>query len=296
MFILATACSPTNPAPSGATVDDLGRTVNIEELPQRIISLSPSNTEILFALGLGERVVGVTEFCDYPPEALDKEKIGGFSTPDIERVIALQPDLILASDIHAREIIPALEERGLTVFALAPKNLNRIVKDIKMVGKITGSEKEASELVAQMENRIEAVTDKTINLEERPRVFYLTWHDPLWSVGSGTIAQELIDKAGGMNIFHDITGNKAVNLESVIARGPQIIIACTGHGEAKGLPFKWARSEPGVRVTDAYKNDRIYQIDANIVARAGPRIVDALEWFAYFIHPDVFPEPVGAAA
>ncbi len=288
ILIFLAACTPAEPTPPGAVVDDLGRSVNIEKIPQRIVSLAPSNTEILFALGLGEKVVGVTECCNYPPEALDKEKVGGFSTPDIEKIIALQPDLILASSIHAKEVIPALEERGLTVFALAPENLDEVLKDIEVVGKITGKEEETSELVAQMENRIKAITDITRDLEERPRVFYITWHDPLWSVGSETHHQELIEKAGGVNIFQDITGYKTVNLETVIARDPEVIIACTGHGEAKGKPFEWAMEEPRLGVTEARKNNRIYQIDADLVSRTGPRIIEALEQFAHFIHPEIF--------
>jgi len=296
LIISAAACAPAEPAFSGTIVDDLGRPLNIEEIPQRIISLAPSNTEVLFALGLGDKVVGVTEFCNYPPEALEMEKIGGFTTPDIEKIIALQPDLILAGSIHAAEVIPALENIGLTVFALAPENLDGILEDIRMVGKITGEEDEASKLVAQMETRIEAITDKTNNLENRPMVFYITWHDPLWSVGSGVTIQELIEKAGGVNIFQDITGHKMVNLEEVIARNPEIIIACTGHGEAKDEPFKWAKKEPRLMVTEANKNNTIYQIDTDLVGRDGPRIVDALEWLAYFIHPEIFPEPGETAA
>ena len=291
--LTAVACSPATFAPPGTIVDDLGRAANIERIPQRIISLVPSNTEILFALGLGEKVVGVTEYCNYPPEALSKEKVGGFSTPDIERIIALQPDLILAGRIHEKNIIPSLEERNLTVFALVPKNLAGILKDIEMLGKITGKDKEASKLVTQMKNRIKAITDKTKDLQERPRVFYVTFHDPLYSVGSETIIHELIEKAGGVNIFQDITGHKTVDLETVIARNPEIIIACTGHGDAEGKPLKWAKEEPMLRVTEARKNNRIYQIDADLVTRPGPRIVDALEEFARFIHPGVFSESKG---
>jgi iron complex transport system substrate-binding protein len=291
-LLFSVACSTATPTPAGVIVDDLGRSVNIEKIPQGIISLAPSNTEILFALGLEDKVVGVTEYCNYPAEALDKEKIGGYSTPDIERIIALQPDLVLASSIHAKEFIPALEERGLTVFALAPENLDGILEDIQMVGEITGKGKEASKLVTQMEDRIEAITNKTGELQEKPRVFFITWHDPLWSVGSGTIIQELIEKAGGVNIFQDITGHGTVDLEEVVFRNPEVIIACTGHGEAEGKPFEWAKSdESRLQVTEAVKNNRIYQVDADLVNRAGPRIVDALEWFAYFTHPEVFDKP-----
>jgi len=292
VLVFSIACSTATPTPAGAVVDDLGRSINIERIPQRIVSLAPSNTEIVFALGLGDKVVGVTEYCNYPPEALDKEKIGGYSTPNIEKIIELQPDLVLASSIHAKEFIPALEERGLTVFALAPENLDGIIEDIQMVGEVTGKEEEASELVTQMENRIEEITNTTKNMQEKPRVFFITWHDPLWSVGSGTIIQELIEKAGGVNIFQDITGHGTVDLEGVVFRNPEVIIACTGHGEAKSKPFEWAKSdESRLQVTEAGKNNRIYQVDADLINRAGPRIVDALEWFAYFTHPEVFDKP-----
>ena len=293
VFIFLVACSPTNLAVSGVIVDDLGRSVNIVNIPQRIISLAPSNTEILFALGLGEKIVGVTEHCNYPSEALKKAQIGGFSTPNIEKIIALQPDLILAADIHAKEIIPALEERGLAVFALAPENLDGILEDIRMVGKITGQEKEAIKLVTQMGNRFKAVTDKTQNLNERPSVFYITWHNPLYSVGSETTIHELIEMAGGINIAQDIVGHTTIDIETVIAHDPDVIIACTGHGEAEDEPFEWAKEEPWLEVTEARKNNRVYQIDADLVSRTGPRIVDALEEFASFIHPEIFGEPKG---
>jgi iron complex transport system substrate-binding protein len=293
--LVAVACAPAEATPPGAIVDDLGRAVNIKQIPQKIISLSPSNTEVLFALGLEDKVVGVTEYCNYPLEALDKNKIGGFSTPDIEKIITLQPDLILADSIHAPEVIPALEEMGLTIFAVAPRNLDRILEDIRVVGKITGTEEKASGLVAQMESRTKAIIDKTTNLEERPRVLYVTWHDPLYSVGSGDIIDELIETAGGINIFQgDITGHKVVDIETVIARNPEVIIACTGHGSAGGEPVEWAKSEPTLQTTEARKNNRIYQIDADLISRNGPRIVEALEWFAYFIHPEIFGKPTGA--
>jgi len=290
-LIFSLACSNTIAEPAGVVVDDSGRAVNVAGIPQRIISLSPSSTEILFALGLGDKVVGVTDYCNYPPEALSKAKIGGYSTPDVERIIALRPDLVLADSIHAEEVIPALEEKGLTVFALSPENLDGILEDIVMMGKITGSEKEATEVVTQMENRIEAITNRTQDVEERPGVFFVTWHDPLWSVGSGTIIQELMEKAGGVNLFSDMSGHGSVDLEMVVARNPGVIITCTGHGEAEGEPFEWAMGEPWLQVTEARKNNRIYQLDADLVNREGPRVVDALEWFAYFIHPEVFDEP-----
>jgi len=284
------ACTPVEPVSPGAIVDDLGSPVSIKEIPQRIISLAPSNTEILFALGLGDKVVGVTEFCNYPAEVLDKEKVGGFSTPDIEKIIALQPDLILAGSIHAKEVIPALEERGLAVFALAPQSLDGILEDIRMVGKITGEEDEASKLVAQMEARIKAITDKTERLkpQERPRVFFITWHDPLKSMGSKSFPHELIEKAGGVNIFQDVEErNFQVEFETVVYCDPQVIIVTVGHAAGEAKAFEWAKEEPRLKVTEAGKNSRIFPLDTGLT-RYGPRAVDALEEFAKFIHPEIF--------
>jgi len=265
LLFLATACIP-EPLP-GTFIDDLGRTVEIEKVPQRIISLAPSNTEILFALGLGDKVVGVTEFCNYPEAAKAKPKIGGFSTVDIERVVALEPDLILAAAIHEETVIPALERLGLTVFALAPKTLDKVLDNITLVGELTGKSREATRLVTSLEERIKVITDKTRAVAERPRILYLTWHDPLWTTGSGTIEDDLINKAGGENIAYDLTGHKTIDLETVVQRNPQVIIVTTGHGEAKDLPFHYIRNEPRLEVTEAVMTDRVYQIDADIINR-----------------------------
>lgn len=272
--------------------DQLGRVVKLEKVPERIISLVPGNTEILFALGLGDKVVGVTEYCDYPPEAQEKPKIGGFSTPNIEEVVALSPDLILATQRHETEIIPALEGKGLTVFALDPKTLDEILEAITLIGEITGKEEAASQLVSEMSNRIKAVTDKTDNLPEaqRPRVFYVTWHDPLKTAGGDTWHEELIVKAGGINIAHDLTGYAAISLEAVIHANPQVIITGAGMGTGTDLPLQFALTEPRLRGVDARINNRVYAVLDDLSSRPGPRIVDGLEQFAESIHPELFAE------
>ena len=140
----------------GVFTDDLGREVRIEKVPQRIISLAPSHTEILFALGLEERVIGVTDFCDYPPEALEKEKVGGPWTPDVEKIVALQPDLILASDTNPLDIITTLEGLELTVFGIEATDLDDLLDDIRTVVRITDKEAEADALTAEMRTRIDA--------------------------------------------------------------------------------------------------------------------------------------------
>ena len=298
-FIGACAPMPEKPAPPGQSepafpldvTDQMGREVRIEKIPERIVSLSPSNTEIIYALGLEERLVGVTEFCDYPEAARDKPKMGGFSTVDIEQVVESEPDLILAASIHEDEVIPRLEGLGLTVLALAPKTLDEVLDAITLVGRCSGEEEEAIQLVTGMENRIKAITDETKNLaqDKRPRVFYIVWHDPLMTVGPDTRIHELIESAGGTNIAQNLAeGYPAMSLEAVIMANPQIIIAGSGMGEGASLPYEFALTEERLSGVDARLNGRIYDINTDLVGRPGPRIVDGLEKLARMIHPEIF--------
>ena len=287
------------PAPSLATTypitltDDLGRAVTITKLPVRIISLAPSNTEILFALGLGDRVVGVSDYSDYPPEAQGKEKIGGpYRNVNIEKIIALQPDLILAVAINPMEVINTLVGKGLTVFGIKSTDLDDLLNDIKTVGKITNKEAEAGALTTEMQSRINAVTDKTAGLspEQKPKTFQICWYDPIWTAGSGTYIHDLIEKAGGVNIFADLEGYKSVDLEAVIARDPEVIIVTAMGGTASGT-WDWVNTEPRLKDISARKNGRIYFAESNWVERPGPRIVLGLEQVAKYIHPGIFFDP-----
>ncbi|MFC2001774.1 ABC transporter substrate-binding protein [Chloroflexota bacterium] len=293
LLSLFAACAPPpreiTPSPIEVT-DQLGRIVKLDKIPQRIISLAPSNTEILFALGLSDSIVAVTDYCDYPPEVEDKSSIGGFSTPNIEEVVAHSPNLILAASIHEDKIIPQLEQKGLTVLALKPKTLDEVLAAITLVGDVTGKEREASELLAKMQGRIKAVTGNTARLtgEQRPRVLYYIWHDPLKVAGSGTLQDELIQKAGGTNIARNLTDYADISLEAVIDANPEVMIASVSHGSSRELTFQFIGTEPRLKDTAARQNNRIYMVDGNLVSRAGPRIVDGLETFARFIHPELF--------
>jgi len=285
MSLVLTACNPTGQITVDYVFDDLGRLVAINGTPQRIVSLAPSNTEILFALGLEDKVVGVTDWCDYPPEALDKEKVGSYDTPDIEKIVALNPDLVLVAYGTTMDVINNMVGLGLTVFGIKTTDLDDLLNDIKTVGEITDKEVEAQALTSEMESRIQAVTNQTEELEERPRVFYITWHDPLWTVGAGTFIHKLIEKGGGVNICGNITGYPTISIEEVIARNPEVIITSAWPGI-----YEWAMNETALNVTDARQNDRVYTCDDNLVQRPGPRLVKGLEWFAHLIQPDIFPE------
>jgi len=271
--------------------DQMGRQVRIEKMPESIVSLAPGNTEIIYVLGLEEKLVGVTEFCDYPEAAKGKPKVGGFSIVDIERVIEIQPDLVLAADIHKDEVIPQLEGLGLTVLALAPKTLGEVLDAIILVGKCTGQQEEAIHLVTEMGNRIKAITDKTRNLTQadRPRVFYIMWHEPLMTVGSDAQIHELIELAGGINIAQDLgEGYPTMNLEAVIIANPQVIVAGTSHGEGANLPYQFVLTEERLGDVDALVNGHVYEINTDFVGRPGPRMVDGLEQMARIIHPEIF--------
>jgi iron complex transport system substrate-binding protein len=228
LALALTACTPGEQAPViNYVFDDLGRLVAINGTPQRIVSLAPSNTEILFALGLGDKVVGVTDYCDYPPEALNKTKVGGYANPDIEKIVALNPDLVLVAYGTPMDVINNLVGLGLTVYGIKTTDLDDLLNDIRRVGEITDKELEAQALTSAMESRIQAVTNQTEELEQRPRVFYIVWGgegSALWTAGSGTFIDELIEKGGGVNICQNITGYAEISLENVLASNPEIII------------------------------------------------------------------------
>ncbi|GAH88424.1 unnamed protein product, partial [marine sediment metagenome] len=228
--------------------------------------------------------------CNYPEEAKAKPKVGGFSTVDIERVVYLEPDLILATHIHSQTVIPALEELGLTVLALTPASLDELMSSITLVGKITGQDKMASNLVNDLGGRIKTVANRTqdLALNQRPRVFYLTWHDPLWTRGKDSLADDIISKAGGQNIAYDLSGDKTIDLETVLHRDPQVIIAAFNMGTGEDLPWQYVRTEPRLKNTEALLNNRVYKIDGDLIHRPTPRLVEALEQVAQFIHPELF--------
>lgn len=274
--------------------DQAGRIVTIGSMPEKIISLVPSITEIVYALGLEDKLVGVTKYCNYPEAVEEKPIIGGYSSVDLEKVVEIQPDLVLATRIHRAEVIPALERLGLTVLDLYPTTLDEVMETITLVGKCTGKEDEASQLVTEIRNRISAITSKTVNLAEaqRPRVFYVQWHDPLRTAGSDNRIHELIELAGGTNIARDLSGiSVTISLEAVIAANPEVIVAGVGMAAGEDLPLQLALTEPRLRGVDARINKRVYGMDNDLINRAGPRIADALELLAKMIHPEIFGPP-----
>jgi iron complex transport system substrate-binding protein len=271
--------------------DDLGRKVTVNKLPQRIVSLAPSITEILFALGLEDRIIGVTDYCDYPDAAKSKPRVASYTTPNMEKLVSLQPDLVLAESIHEKTVLPALEKLGFTIFVTSATSIDAVVHDITLIGQINGKSKTATQLVSKLTSRIKAVSSKTESLaiEKRPKVLYVIWHQPIWTMGSETFIDDLIHTAGGINMFaKDFTKSRVVSLESVVAQNPQVIIV-TGMGTTGDLIYTSIKSEERLKSTDAMANNRIYKVsDSNLIERPGPRIVDGLDELAKLIHPEIF--------
>lgn len=283
-------CACAGPVmPYAEIKDDSGYPITTAPAAQRIISLAPANTEIVFALGLEDRLVGVTEFCNYPPAANDKTRVGGFSTVDIEKAVGLRPDLVLASDIHSKTVTPQMQKMGFRVVSLYPKTVRGAISDITLTGNLAGAEKAAAELTASLQKRVDAVTTVTADLAptRRPRTLLMIWNDPLMVAGSATLIDDIIRLAGGTNIASDINGFGSMNLESMISADPQVIIVPTSMDKSSDLLWEFVTIDPRLSNTSAVKNGRVYRIEGDLVYRYSPRCISALEQTAMFLHPEL---------
>jgi iron complex transport system substrate-binding protein len=248
------------------------------EAAQRYISIAPSTTEILFALGLDEEIVGVSTYCNYPLEAGNKAKIGDFSHPNMEKIISLKPDYVFCTGLEQAPAIREIERMKLNVYVSDPKNIRELLETIIDIGRITGRDAEARELTEKMRGDIEAVSSavKLIPMENRVKVFIEIWHEPLMTAGKGSFVDELITLAGGINIAHEIKRPYSnFSAEKVISLNPGCIIMAYMDREA---PLTLVRSRFGWEDIDAVKNKRIFNdIDPDILLRPGPRITEGLK-------------------
>ena len=271
----------------GTYTDDAGRAVSIDEVPQRIVSHVPSITETLFALGLGEKVVGVSDYCDYPEEAKLKPSVGSYFNPSIENIVALDPDLVL-TDGHS-ESINGLESLGITFFVVDPKDIDGIFKDIELLGKVTGTEGRANKLINDMKKDIAYVSSR-VKDAPKVKVFYIIDATDLtlpWTVGPGSFADAFITMAGGENTAKVQGAWVQFSIEEVVSSDPEIIILPAKHGTAFTSP-ETLKGHPAWSGIIAVRQDRIYTIDGDLVDRSGPRIVQGLREMAKIIHPELF--------
>ena len=271
--------------------DGLGREVVLPEPAQRIVSLAPSNTEILFAIGAGDRIVGADPFSDYPPEAESIPRVDNFPNVNTETVVALEPDLVLAAGITNPDDIAALEQLGLTVYAIGtPADIEAILASILTVGQLTGNTAQAEQVVTDLRARLEAVAAKVGLAQSAPKVFYeIDDSDPAkpWTAGPGSFTDVLISLAGSQNI--GAAGQDQyfqISLEEIVSQDPRVIIF--SHSGYSGRTTAQVLSRSGWENILAIKNGAVFPIDADIVDRPGPRILDGLEALAKMIHPELF--------
>lgn len=276
-------------------VDDTGYVFNLTSYPQRIVSLAPSNTQILFAVGAGDKVVGVTDYDNYPYNfsawiaAGNMSSIGNYFNPAIEPIVALKPDLVVAADLSL-DAATKLRSLGYNVLTLDPKDLDGVLNDIILVGRATGNDVQAAAEVSNLSHRITAVKNGVANATSMPKVYHEIWSEPLMSAGPGTFINSLITLAGGQNIFENATTQyPTVSLEDVIEANPDIIIFPSQMGVASFWgTYNDVANRPGWSTISAVQNHRMYTINGDIIDEPGPRMVDALEILAQIIHPEIF--------
>lgn len=251
--------------------DQFGRPLILEQPPMRIVSGSPGNTEILFALGLGDRIVGVTDWCDYPPAAREKAKIGDLAPINIERVLALRPDLVLACNLNGKEPVERLTALGVPTFALNPVSFAALGEAIRLVGALTGTQTAAEQLAAELEAALAALKPPGETAGTRPKVFIAIGNDlaDLWTAGTGTFLDEAVTKMGWQNIAGGLGFTWGqISVEYILAENPEIILT--------ELDPKIFRADPFFRELTAVRRDQVFQIDVDIFSRPGPRLINAL--------------------
>ena len=259
--------------------DDSSRTVEVKAEPMRIVSLAPASTEMVFELGLGSRVVGVTTYDDYPAEVAKIDKMGDFAGPNVEAIAAAKPDLVLATSGIQAEVVKRLEGLGATVLVFDPQSLDGVYTDIERLGSATGRDKRAAEIVDGMKEDVAGVRE-AVAATDTPTVFIEIGQNPLFTAGTGTFMDELITLAGGKNVVAE-PGYVAYSTEQLVKANPQVYLATKG---SMSNPAELSK-RPGYSQLAAVKAGRVAILDDNLVSRPGPRIVLGLKQIAEALHP-----------
>lgn len=271
--------------------DYRGKEFRIDAQPQRVVSLAPNITEILFTLGAGGQVAGVTRYCDFPPEAAAKTKIGGFLDPDIERIREIAPDLVVAFRGNPLDKIERLDALGLRVFVLdIGYRLEDIPPLVEKIGAVIGRPAEAAALVRVLKEKAGRVSAALSGLAARPRVFLKLQGEGLWTCGRESYFTDLIEKAGGTSVTAGIKKNwLEYGVESLLRDDPDLIVVLARSDDDFARTQAWLKSRPGLRETAAVRNDRILKLEENAASRFGPRLFDSLEELSRLLHPEKFP-------
>ena len=270
---------------SRSFVDDAGRKIYLAKTPTRIVSLAPSVTEMVFAIGAGEQLVGVTQFCDYPPEALAKPKVG-YGNPNLESLVALQPDLVVApQDMLKPDIVLKLDQLKIPLFVLKDRTIEDIFVHIQTLGRMLDRSAAADAVAVELRRRITQIKLRTENLAP-VRVLYVLNSQPLITVGPGSFIDQLIVLAGGANVAAKSgTSYPRLSMETVLQDDPEVLIFPVG--ESEGIPDSEQEAWRQWSTMTAVKQGRLHQIPADLLNRPGPRIAHGLELLANLLHPNL---------
>ncbi len=267
--------------------DLLGRDMTVPLDPRRVVALAPNITEIVYALEQAQRLVGATTYSDFPAEAAALPKVGSYVHLDLERIVALNPDLCLAlKDGNPISAVSRLESFNIPVYAVDPRNLNSVMDTIMRLGKLLQAENQAKLLVSNMQTRIQAVVERVGQADHRPKVFFQIGIAPIVSVGSNTFIHELIEMAGARNLAAGSIAYPRFSKEKVLGMLPDVIIVTSMAREAafKRIRQEWYQWQD----LPAVQHERVFVQDSNLFDRPSPRLVDALEILARLVHPELF--------
>lgn len=267
--------------------DATGKKITFVKAPEKIVSTSPSETEILFALGLADRIVGVSKSDNYPKEVESKAKVGSTTTPNTEAIVATGADLVVTGITIKDTALENLRSLGLNVICSDPKSVNDVLNDILFLGRITDKQKEAEALVAQMKADMKKVTDVASTIEKKKKV-YIEF-SPGWTVGSGEFMNELITLSGGLNIASDVKGWIQIDEEKIIKDNPEVIIYTLDKVDKEGKKLEdLIHGRTGWRDITAIKTEQVIGLNGDILSRPGPRITQALQGIASAIYPELY--------
>jgi iron complex transport system substrate-binding protein len=288
----ASSPGPLVPPAMHEVTDGYGRTVRIPVNPSRIISLAPSLTETVYALGLEDRLVGDTDYCDYPPDAQKKPKVGGVINPNLEQIAALHPDLVLLTkEGNLLETVRALDTLGIPTYATDARTIEQIISSTQKLADVLDVSEEGKALTTGLQQRLSALQAKLSGVPPR-RVLFIVWPEPLMSVGKNTFVADALRRSGAISIVDSNQDWPQVSLEEVARLQPEDLVFAPSHSGAAGNDFEAVAHRPGWEVLDAVRNRR-YVVASEAIVRPAPRIVSVIEDLAHQLHPELFLEKPG---
>lgn len=249
-----------------------------QSIPQRIVSLSPASTEILFAVGAENQIVAVSDFSDYPPQAQNLPKVGGFDgkTLSLEKILSFNPDFVYLTNVMHNHLIPHFESLNIDYYLSDANSFEQVKNEILQIAKITGHTSTGENLVKKIDSAINKINSQN-QLLQKPTVYWEVWNSPFMSVGNSSFINDLINTAGGINIFQEIAqAYPTVSEETIVAKNPQIIII----PQNSGITVDSVKNRKGWSQIDAVKNDKIFIVDDNLLTRSGARIGESAEYLA----------------